>query len=66
MTMHEFTIRANHVAVEFSGGNVWSLEEYDWDPATGVATLTYEKRETGERAVHTKFQRTWYLPPETR
>lgn len=28
----------------------WSLEDYDWDPETGVATLIYERvrEDTGE------------------
>jgi hypothetical protein len=27
------------------GVNGWSLEDYTWDPKTGVGTYTYERRE---------------------
>lgn len=32
------------------GRDGWILDDYDWDPETGVATLTYERvrKDTGE------------------
>lgn len=45
------------------GRDGWELEDYDWDPATGLATLTYERvrKDTGE--VQTK-QLTKYQPTD--
>ncbi len=36
------------------GRGGWELADYDWDPATGLATLTYERLRTDTLETQTK------------
>lgn len=46
------------------GRDGWILDDYDWNPETGVATLIYERvrKDTGEVQTKTvtKVQHDWY------
>lgn len=43
-----------------------NLEDYEWDYDTGMATLTYEDLETGERTVVRRAQMNCWVPPRWR
>ena len=36
------------------GRNGWELVDYDWDPATGLAKLTYERLRTDTEEIQEK------------
>lgn len=36
------------------GRDGWELADYDWDPATGIATLTYERLRKDTLEIHEK------------
>lgn len=42
----------------------WELVDYDWDPETGIATLTYERirEDTGETQTKTETKAQPYEP----
>lgn len=36
------------------GENGWTLEDYDWDPESGVATMEYSRQTPGEKEPETR------------